>query len=188
MAELPSFLELVQIHERRWGDVQYPGRPSLKDLMTAPIVALWITGKRFILSTHADRKSLDQLVQTVLTGGFDDRRQLAGIYIGQESVSWSASIEIRPAVSVAEVAPTTIAAPQIRPVPASIPGSGIIRTPAGDKVRPGRQVKWQPGRNAVKFYKYQCATCGVVFEAVAIDGKPRCPSCGDDMKLDQHSR
>ncbi len=37
----PAFLEIVQLHERMWGDEQYAGRPSLAQLLNAHIVALW---------------------------------------------------------------------------------------------------------------------------------------------------
>lgn len=36
-----GFVELVQLHERTWGEEQYVGRPTLKQLLTAPIVAVW---------------------------------------------------------------------------------------------------------------------------------------------------
>src|SRR5258708_17940823 len=37
-----AFLELVQLHERMWGTDQYMGRPSLNDLITMPIVLMWV--------------------------------------------------------------------------------------------------------------------------------------------------
>lgn len=45
----PAFLEVVQLHERMWGDEQYAGRPSLAQLLNAHLVALW-SGKGEIVS------------------------------------------------------------------------------------------------------------------------------------------
>ncbi len=36
-----AFLDLVQLHERTWGAEQYAGRPTLAQLLSAPIVAVW---------------------------------------------------------------------------------------------------------------------------------------------------
>ncbi len=41
-----AFLELVQLHERTWGTEQYPGRPTLAQLLEGPIVVMWVEGPR----------------------------------------------------------------------------------------------------------------------------------------------
>jgi hypothetical protein len=61
----PAFLELVQLHERMWGDEQYAGRPSLAQLLNAHIVALW-SGKGELV---ADTRSSG--IRRVQTAGKD---------------------------------------------------------------------------------------------------------------------
>lgn len=54
-ADLP-FIELVQNHERAWGKTAYPNRPTLAQLLAAPIVAWWLPAKaedtRLMATTH----------------------------------------------------------------------------------------------------------------------------------------
>src|SRR5260221_4560132 len=64
-----TFIELVELHERKWGTQAYPGRPSLQALMTAPIVALWTFKKRFIFSVHAKAQDLNDIVDNLVRAG-----------------------------------------------------------------------------------------------------------------------
>ncbi len=36
-----QFFERVQEHERDWGNDKYPGRPSLIEIMSSPVVVFW---------------------------------------------------------------------------------------------------------------------------------------------------
>ncbi len=75
-----SFMELVQLHEREWGTEPYPQRPSLADLLNAPIVAVWTEPlarsvaqtrlpSRFTLSVHQRLEDLDLLALAVVVAG-----------------------------------------------------------------------------------------------------------------------
>lgn len=86
-----GFMELVQIHEREWGTEMYPNRPSLADLLSAPIVAVWTgeplhlsaanmrtkprhlsdhqTSQRFMLSVHRRLEELDPLILAMIVAG-----------------------------------------------------------------------------------------------------------------------
>jgi hypothetical protein len=83
-----GFMELLQIHEREWGTEMYPNRPSLADLLNAPIVAVWTgepvqpsaanmrtkprhlldhqTSQRFMLSVHRRLEELDPLILAMI--------------------------------------------------------------------------------------------------------------------------
>lgn len=60
MSDLPeNFIEYVQDHERLWGTEHYPERPSLADMLNAPIAVFWqllgpenAQNRRFRVSLH----------------------------------------------------------------------------------------------------------------------------------------
>jgi DNA-directed RNA polymerase subunit RPC12/RpoP len=186
MGKPSTFLELVELHERKWGTLQYPGRPTLTDLMTSPIVAVWaIDDKRFIFSAHAYQGELDDLVSNVLIGKIDDGRKLAQIFVGQQPAQFHAGITYQ------------IEDNGKQPQAAQKPGEyilppGVIRTPAGDKLKPGRHSNWLPGRNPMPVmvikngparYLYECPRCHAIQDAVKIEGSPKCPACGHEMVM-----
>ncbi len=37
----PTFMKAVEEHERNWGNKTYAKRPSLMDIMSAPVVVFW---------------------------------------------------------------------------------------------------------------------------------------------------
>jgi hypothetical protein len=67
MSEL-TLMDIIQLHERKWGEHQYPNRPALSTLMTARIVAMWKTGNRFILSAHETAEDINAVVLAIITG------------------------------------------------------------------------------------------------------------------------
>ncbi len=96
-----SFVELVQLHEREWGTELYPSRPSLVDLLNAPIVVVWTapqplgaqqraprlrqpaeshTPSRFTLSVHRRLEELDPIILAMVVAGkaaaFSNRKLL----------------------------------------------------------------------------------------------------------------
>lgn len=40
-----KFMELVQAHERAWGQQAYPGRPDMFDVFNSPVVVFWESTK-----------------------------------------------------------------------------------------------------------------------------------------------
>ncbi|GAB4544772.1 MAG: hypothetical protein OHK0023_02080 [Anaerolineae bacterium] len=107
----PNFLALVELHERMWGTTQYAGRPSLAQLLNAPIVAVWsghaeivVDPKRpnlprrettttadrsFILTCHQTLEEIDSLLTEVVllakATPFANRR-LSKLYVNQKPV------------------------------------------------------------------------------------------------------
>jgi hypothetical protein len=58
VAELdPTFMELVQNHERLWGMEQYVNRPSLAELLNKPIVVMWSSDERRATTTTAPARA-----------------------------------------------------------------------------------------------------------------------------------
>jgi DNA-directed RNA polymerase subunit RPC12/RpoP len=193
MANLPGFMELVEIHERRWGTVQYPGRPTLSELMTSPVVACWIIDKRFIFSAHAYQGSLDDLVNDVITGKVADGRKLVRVFLSQQPTQFRAAIMYQSADSSEKKSEDTKTrlSRKFEPAHVMLPDK-IIRTPAEDRVKLGRHSDWQPGREAPPIvvikrgpprYKYECPRCHAIQDAVKIEGSPKCPACGHEMVM-----
>ncbi len=107
-----GFMELVQLHEREWGTELYPNRPSLADLLNAPIVAMWtgdaprpaaLSGRggigrltvettlpqRFLLSVHQRLEELDPLLLSMVVAGKPSpatNRKLLRLFVGQKPI------------------------------------------------------------------------------------------------------
>lgn len=105
MAQPVAFLNIVQLHERSWGQEMYKGRPTLADLVKGPIVALWcdvgmrkapdfradrlVSRERFTMSAHATAESLNEMLAgLVFMGKVSDvsNRRLMAVYVNQERV------------------------------------------------------------------------------------------------------
>lgn len=58
-----NFMRYVELHERAWGMDKYAGRPSLQEIMNAPVVAFWYLNNRretrFVATLHQDVKELN---------------------------------------------------------------------------------------------------------------------------------
>lgn len=106
-----NFLALVELHERMWGTTQYAGRPSLAQLLNAPIIAVWsgraeimVDPKRpntlrrettttadraFILTCHQTLEEIDSLLTEIVllakVTPFANRR-LSKLYVNQKQV------------------------------------------------------------------------------------------------------
>ena len=88
-------MELIQLHERAWGMDQYPGRPSLSDLLQRPIVVFWAgddkAGKgRFTLSVHNEVEELNSIVLSMILSNkvtVSSNRKLSKIFVNQKLVN-----------------------------------------------------------------------------------------------------
>ncbi|MCS6872929.1 MAG: hypothetical protein NZ571_15900 [Anaerolineae bacterium] len=106
-----GFMELVQLHEREWGTELYPNRPSLADLLNAPIVAVWVgeptrspttsarsklhvssssaTRSRIMLSVHRRLEELDPIILSLVLAGKNTplaNRKLLYLFVQQKPV------------------------------------------------------------------------------------------------------
>jgi|GEM_PF-675411 len=82
-----NFLGYIEQHERVWGTQEYPGRPSLFDLINAKVVAFWHPAaegdKRLTVTVHEDMTDLNTFLARLLLHINDkppDRR-LARIFV-----------------------------------------------------------------------------------------------------------
>jgi hypothetical protein len=91
-----AFTELIQIHERSWGMDTYPGRPSLHELLTRPIVVFW-TGdekaaaatRRSIATVHNTLDELNDVLLSMILAAkvtAQPSRRIQRIFINQKSV------------------------------------------------------------------------------------------------------
>lgn len=65
-----TFTGWIQLHERAWGTDQYEGRPSLQQMMSAPVLAFWYpqrsTERRFTASVFASMLEVNRYATTML--------------------------------------------------------------------------------------------------------------------------
>ena len=74
MSVSAAYMELVQAHERGWGMDQYPGRPTLAEMLGRPVVVFWTgddkTGKgRFTVSVHDRVEELNEILLNMILAG-----------------------------------------------------------------------------------------------------------------------
>ncbi len=89
-----AFMELIQAHERSWGMEQYPGRPSLADMLSRPVVALWSgddkSGKgRYTVTVHDQLDELNDLCLNMIVAGkvtASSNRRLGRVFVSQKAV------------------------------------------------------------------------------------------------------
>lgn len=88
-----EFLEIVQQHERMWGQQMYVGRPALAEILSSPVVALWrVFGKdskpdkRYVMTLHKDTGEIESIILKALLRlelGMPDR-QFMRLYQNQQ--------------------------------------------------------------------------------------------------------
>lgn len=93
---LPSYIGIVEIHEREWGTEVYPNRPTLSQLLHNRIVCMWSDtepqkGKpmRFFLSCYNEFAALHDDVASMIVSGkvsANPNRKLARVFVDQAEV------------------------------------------------------------------------------------------------------
>ncbi|MEO0562018.1 MAG: hypothetical protein AAF125_07890 [Chloroflexota bacterium] len=95
MAEKKAFIDYVQLHERTWGNETYPQRPSLAEILAAPVVVFWQNPPKnpnvTAVPTITIHDSLDALgamlakmfLRATVAG---EKRYISRIYEGQKLV------------------------------------------------------------------------------------------------------
>jgi hypothetical protein len=88
-----QFMKYVQAHERRWGEKMHKGRPSLVELLKAPVVVFWKSGdekqKSFTASVHDDLSEIeDYFVRSMIRGSIGaEVKHIAKIFRNQKRMS-----------------------------------------------------------------------------------------------------
>lgn len=87
-----SFLGWIQLHERAWGTESYKNRPTLSDMLNAPVLAFWYptikTKERFTASVHQSMKDLNEYATYLLVHAKvrQPEARLARIFIDKRRV------------------------------------------------------------------------------------------------------
>jgi hypothetical protein len=89
-----SFMDWVQLHERAWGSRSYVGRPSLEEILAAPVVTFWRTlkeGKQspYTVKLYQDLKDVEKYLTRLLfrSGVTPPQESLARIYANQQRIT-----------------------------------------------------------------------------------------------------
>lgn len=144
MTEDVDFLELIEIHERRWGSKGYPGRPTLKEIMESPIVAAWAESGTFMLSTYETADQINEAVTCLFTTAGPGARKLVKIFYKHQPMPFSLQIirikEDYPPQAPPKSAPRYTMVKEIQPVRY---GHSV---PARNDILPGRNGRLLKGR------------------------------------------
>lgn len=88
-----DFMALLRLHEQCWGRVQYEDRPSLADLLRAPVVVFWLPADdpyslRYTATTHLDLLELRKYVSRLVLHSLIElpRRRIAHIFVRRQPV------------------------------------------------------------------------------------------------------
>lgn len=88
-----SFMQYIELHERAWGMDKYPDRPSLQQLLTAPVVAFWYLydkrESRYIATLHKDLAELNAYVSRIVVHNSKVRmpeRRLTKLFVNRKPV------------------------------------------------------------------------------------------------------
>jgi hypothetical protein len=92
-----TFMSLVTLHERSWGLETYKGRPTLRQIMDAKIVAFWYPTTPempFTLTCHRDFKEIEKYVLALLqhTNKELPRLRLGKVFCNQKQVKIRVSV------------------------------------------------------------------------------------------------
>lgn len=87
-----TFLDWVQLHERVWGTEIYPGKPSLEQIMDAPVVTFWRPmhkrdkNLRYKIRLHTSLKDVERYYTKLMfrSGIEQPKETIARIYVEQE--------------------------------------------------------------------------------------------------------
>lgn len=89
-----SFIDMVQQHEREWGNERYPQRPALADLLSAKVVAWWRKEDdeketRLMASVHDNLDMLNKYATRMLLHSRHApiQRRLAMVHIHQKKAA-----------------------------------------------------------------------------------------------------
>lgn len=82
---------MVALHERGWGEEAYKGRPTLKQIMDAKVVAFWRPSGDELpptLTIHKDLKDIEAYVKALVWYSTEQipRLRLAKVYMNKKEI------------------------------------------------------------------------------------------------------
>lgn len=90
-----TFMDLVQTHEREWGNATYKNRPDLSDILQSPVVVFWKStdpkqeNQPFTITLHNDLNELEDHFSRIIfrsSAGYPDEVAMR-IFEGQKRVA-----------------------------------------------------------------------------------------------------
>lgn len=89
-----NFLAWVQEHERAWSNLVYSGRPSLEEILTAPVVVFWKRvgiekpDKHLVITLHPDLTQLEKHFSRLLLFSANEmpRSQVVAIFQERQQI------------------------------------------------------------------------------------------------------
>jgi hypothetical protein len=89
----PTFMDIVQEHERAWGTQSYSNRPTLAQLLSAPVVIIWQSADQKelhqMMTVHQNLDDLHKYATRLLIHSKQElpKRRMVAVYVNQKKVS-----------------------------------------------------------------------------------------------------
>jgi hypothetical protein len=96
-----TYLGYVQQHERLWGTESYPGRPTLEEMLNAPVAALWypheenakqkpdpLAQQKYTITLHQDLREIESYINRLIfrLAAQVPRHRLAKVFVKGKEV------------------------------------------------------------------------------------------------------
>ncbi len=99
-----NLIELVQMHERSWGEEIYPDRPDLAEILNAQVVVFWQSDdpkeKRATITVHTDLADLERALSRMFLrlNATPIPRRIARVFDGgKRMIITGVQVEFQPA-------------------------------------------------------------------------------------------
>ena len=85
-----DFMKVVEEHERNWGTKTYTGRPSLLEILSAPVVVFWESIDQpdapYTITLHTNLKEIEKSLLRMLIMGKREppKKRIALVFENQE--------------------------------------------------------------------------------------------------------
>lgn len=83
-----TFMNAVEEHERNWGNESYPKRPSLMDILSAPVVVFWEEGEdetRHTITLHNTLEEIEKFfIRLLIAKNKEPKRRIVQVFENQE--------------------------------------------------------------------------------------------------------
>ena len=85
-----NFMSAVEEHERNWGNESYPKRPSLFDILNAPVVVFWEEGEtetRHTITLHDTLEEIEKFfIRLLIAKSKEPKKRIVQVFENQEKM------------------------------------------------------------------------------------------------------
>ena len=85
-----NFMNAVEEHERNWGKESYPKRPSLFDILNAPVVVFWEEGEdetRQTITLHDTLEEIEKFfIRLLIAKNKEPNKHVIKVFENQEKM------------------------------------------------------------------------------------------------------